>query len=589
MEKARKTYLQDLQQIFDAANIGRMGANIADVLPILEQLVADRNIKGIQRFYQEVCTDTVDMNDDRDPFFHQFLMQFCNMKPCLGVKGEEEREPVTRNHYLCFKCIYHRGEADEFSVITFFKKQDLLLMDYKYQCFLMYNNLVGMETYLHVYEFKEPVFEEKQMVQCNNLVLSFKLEGTEQEALLHPAIQYSEDWTGFIYSRLEELGLAVRNVLVNGEDLIVVIDLCRTVTLKSSSLKYILGKVEEQLLLRLQDCHIYDNGHFFMVPGSINTRKHISINRKNALMFSNKRIEGNSFLRREDGYYRCYYVGMDYYPFPMVSLTKLAETVGFPRKEAESYAGGKKADGKWAENRKRYTHVGVERLEDLDKLISIRQEEISERFHFFRIMGNILFYLGKEVAEILQYMDERNKMLYGPVRISENCLLRIFIFCKEDYEKYLNNPALGIKYTNEKIVELLQIRPYEQHEMKQLIGRHEAGQRVWVSHIVSARKAYEPIKQENQANRKKAEDVLRQELLQMRQDGMSNNRIAKKKKLDLRRVDKLIGKNTEKAEKREFLKQQVIDMTEAGGTASEISKNLDISISTVRRIRAKGQ
>ncbi len=106
---------------------------------------------------------------------------------------------------------------------------------------------------------------------------------------------------------------------------------------------------------------------------------------------------------------------------------------------------------------------------------------------------------------------------------------------------------------------------------------------------VSTRKAYEPIKQENQVHRKKAEDALRQELLQMRQDGMSNNGIAKKKKLDLRRVDKLIGKNTEKAEKREVLKQQVIDMTEAGETASEISKDLGISISTVRRIRAKGQ
>lgn len=99
-------------------------------------------------------------------------------------------------------------------------------------------------------------------------------------------------------------------------------------------------------------------------------------------------------------------------------------------------------------------------------------------------MGNILFYLGKEVAEVLQYMDERNKMLYNPVRISENCLLRIFTFCKEDYEKYLSNPELGIKCTNEKIVELLQSRSYEQHEMKQLIGRHEAGQRIWVSHIV---------------------------------------------------------------------------------------------------------
>lgn len=576
----------DWEEKLNAAHIGRMKSSVAEVLQVFQQLVADRNIEGIQKFYQEVCTDTVDLNDDRDPFFHSFLMQFCNMKPCYGTK-EGRKEPITGNHYLCFQCVYHRGEADEFSVITFFKKRDLLQMEYKYQCFLMYNNLVGMETYLHTYEFKEPVFEEKQMVQCNNLVLSFKLEGTEQEELLHPATQYCEDWTTFIYSRLEELGLSARNVLINGEDLTVVIDLWRTVSLKSSSLKYILGRVEEQLLLRLHDCHIYDNGHFIMVPGSINAGKHISIHRKTALMFSNKEIEGNAFLKQEDGYYRCYYLGKDSYPFPAVSLTKLAETVGFPKKETVSPAKNGKAEGKHAENKKRYTRVGTERLEDLDKLIEMRQEEIRERFHFFRIMGNILFYLGKEPAEVLQYMDERNKSLYEP--ISENCLLRIFTFCKEDYEKYLTDPRLGIKYTNKRIVELLQIRPYEQWKMKQLIGKGEAKERVRVSHIISTRKAYGPVKQEKRYTREMKEEAIKQELLQMRQSGMSNYAITKKKKISLCRVNKLIGKDTKKHEEKELLKLRVMNMTEDGRTSSEISKELGISERTVRRIRAEIQ
>ncbi len=570
----------------NAVNIGRMGSNIVEVLQILEQLVADRNTEGIQKFYQEVCTDTVDMNDDRDPFFHNFLMQFSNMKPCNEAK-EGRKEPITGNHYLCFKCVYHRGEVDEFSVITFFKKRDLLQMEYKYQCFLMYNNLVGMETYLHTYEFKEPVFEENQMVQCNNLVLSFKLEGTEQEELLHPATQYCEDWIAFICNRLEELGLSARNVLINGEDLTVVIDLWRTVSLKSSSLKYILGRVEEQLLLRLHDCHIYDNRHFIMVPGSINAGKHISIHRKTALMFSNKNIGDGMFSKREDGYYRCYYVGADCYPFPAVSLTKLAETVGFPKKETVSPAKNRKVEDKQAENKKRYTRVGMERLEDLDKLIAMRQEEISERFHFFRIMGNILFYLGKEPAEVLQYMDERNKRLYEP--ISENCLLRIFTFCKEDYEKYLTDPKLGIKYTNKKIVELLQIRPYEQWDMKQLIGEGEAEERVKISHIISTRKAYEPVKQEKRYAREMKEEAIKQELLQMRQSGMSNYAITKKKKISLCRVNKLIGKDTKKYEEKELLKLRVMNMTADGRTSSEISRELGISERTVRRIRAEIQ
>lgn len=570
--------IPDWREKINESSIGSIKSNMAEMLPILKQLVKDRNIEGIQKFYQKVCTDTVDMNDDRDPFFYKFLMQFCNVASCDGVM-EERAEPTTKHHYLCFKCVYHRGEEDEFSVITFFKKWDEIFPEYKYLCFLMYNNLVGMETYLHTYEFKEPVFDEKYMVQCNNLVLSFKLEGTEQENLLHPAVHYNEDWISFIYDKLEEMGLYARNVLINGEDLTVVIDLWRSITLKSSSLKYILGKVEEQLLFRLQDYHVYDNEHFFMVPGSINARKHISINRKTKLMFSNKNIEGNALVKREDGYYRCYYVGMNVYPFPAVSLSKLAETVGFPKKEKQEDTDKRKR----VENKKRFTRVGRERLEDLDKLVELRQDEIRERFHFFRIMGNILFYLGKEPAEVLQYMNDRNKRLYVP--ISESCLLRIFTFCKEDYEKYLSDTQLGIKYTNQRIVELLQIRKYEQEDMKQLIDEDEAEIRIRDSNIVSKRKAYEPIKQK----KKVAENVLKQELLQMRQDGMSNNEIAKKKKFDLRKVDRLIGKNMEKQEEKELLKWQVTHMTAEGMTASEISRSLGISISTVRRIRAKAQ
>lgn len=570
--------IPDWREKINESSIGSIKSNMAEMLPILKQLVKDRNIEGIQEFYQKVCTDTVDMNDDRDPFFYKFLMQFCNAASCDGVM-EERPEPITKHHYLCFKCVYHRGEEDEFSVIIFFKKWDEIFPEYKYQCFLMYNNLVGMETYLHTYEFKEPVFDEKYMVQCNNLVLSFKLEGTEQEDLLYPAIHYNENWISFIYDKLEEMGLYARNVLINGEDLTVVVDLWRSITLKSSSLKYILGKVEEQLLLRLQDYHIYDNEHFFMVPGSINARKQISINRKTKLMFSNKNIEGDALIKREDGYYRCYYVGMDVYPFLAVSLSKLAETVGFPKKEKQEDTDKRKR----IEYKKRFTRVGRERLEDLDKLVEMRQDEIRERFHFFRIMGNILFYLGKEPAEVLQYMNDRNKRLYTP--ISERCLLRIFTFCKEDYEKYLSDTQLGIKYTNQRIVELLQIRKYEQEEMKQLIDEDEAEIRIRNSNIVSKRKAYEPIKQK----KKVAENVLKQELLQMRQDGMSNNEIAKKKKFDLRKVDRLIGKNMEKQEEKELLKWQVTHMTAEGMTASEIGRSLSISISTVRRIRAKAQ
>ena len=54
-------------------------------------------------------------------------------------------------------------------------------------------------------------------------------------------------------------------------------------------------------------------------------------------------------------------------------------------------------------------------------------------------------------------------------------------------------------------------------------------------------------------------------------------------------MDRLIGKNTEKEAERELLKQRAIDMTAKGKSASKISKELGVSVSTVRRIRAKAQ
>ena len=78
------------------------------------------------------------------------------------------------------------------------------------------------------------------------------------------------------------------------------------------------------------------------------------------------------------------------------------------------------------------------------------------------------------------------------------------------------------------------------------MGRHEAWERNKVSHIISTRKAYAPIKHDKRYAREMKEEADKEEFLQMRQLGMSNNQIAKKKHVDTRKVDRLIGKNTEK-------------------------------------------
>lgn len=543
--------------------------NLIEMLPIFQQLVKDRNIEGIQEFYQNVLTDPYDINDDRDSYFHQFIMQFCNMNEF--TTNEENKEPKTKDNYLCFKVVANRGKANEFSFLTYFKKEELFLADYKYLSFLMYNNLTGLETYLYIYELKAPELKEENETQCNNIVLSFKLDKTEKSYLVHPTNNFEENCLNYVLDELNYYGLTVRNTLINGEDLTVIVDLQRTINLKCQKLKALLKMVESELLNKFSNLHIYDNNGFFMIPGSVNSTQK-TIQKKNIFTYENKVIENGVLEKKEFSFQRCYFIGEPFYNFKPASFSEVASLVGFPKTET------KKKVNKFSENKIRYTKVGKERLEDLDKLAKMRQNEIIEKFNFFRIMGNILFYLGLDIGDVLQYMNQRNKMLYRGV--SEEFLLKIFLFCKEDYEKYLINASNGIKYTNEKIVELLHIRPYEQQEMKQLINQTEAEFRERIRCRIKSREKYEIIKEANQEKK----NALKEELLQLRQNGFSNKEIAKLQQIDVRRIDRFIGRDNLKQD----LEENIRKMLEEKKTVSEICKVLNVSESKVRRMKKRG-
>ena len=57
--------IPDWREKINESSIGSIKSNMAEMLPILKQLVKDRNIEGIQEFYRKVCTDTVDMKIGR--------------------------------------------------------------------------------------------------------------------------------------------------------------------------------------------------------------------------------------------------------------------------------------------------------------------------------------------------------------------------------------------------------------------------------------------------------------------------------------------------------------------------------------------
>lgn len=538
--------------------------NLIEMLPIFQQLVKDRNYEAIQAFYNNIFTYGYDMNDDRDRYFHDFIMTFCNMEnlPCIKNK----KEPKTKKNYLCFKIVGNRGEENEFSFFAFFEKQELSLLDYKFKSFLMYNNLTGLETYLYTYEFDKPEFKEENETQCNNLVLCFKLKGTENENILKNKTYFGGDAYFLVCNELEKYGLTIRNTLLNGEDLIVVVDLYRTMNLKCKNLKYTLKQVEKELLNRFKNLHIYDNKGFFMIPGSINSCYKTN-EKHNFYTYKTKVIENNDLVQKESNYYRCYFSGEEFFYSPSADFSKIASLVGIEKYQPKK--------NMVVENKKRYTKVGEQRLEDLDTLMELRNGEIDDTFDFFRIMANTLFYLEKNASETFLYMNEKNDMLYKP--ISYEKLFNIFKFCKEDYEKYLINTKNGIKYTNERIVELLNVNRYEMKEMKQFIGAKEAKLRERNRSREKSKKNYAPIKEKNAEKRQKQAE----ELLVLRDNGLTNREIAEKMQMDIRKVDRLIGKDNKKQE----LEKKIKEMLSENKTVKEICNILNASESKVRRIK----
>lgn len=540
-----------------------MSTKPSEVVPILQALLENRNKDGIQWFYKNICTDTLDRND-RDDFFSNFILWFSNMKHYDEIK--ENNEPITGEHFLCFRCIYHRGLDDEFSIDIFFNKKEILESPYRYNQFLMYNNLVGLETFLYVYEFDKPINAKEYVVQCNNIVLSFCWKGTKYENTLNPPIYLSWDWYEILKNKFNEFGLNFRNALSNGDDLIIILDLYRTLNLKDKNLSFVLQEVKNKLLLELKDFYIYDNKDLFMVPGSINYEYKKIQKNKNNQYFTCKEIIDGVFVDNEFSYRKCYMLGEDYFNTGLVSLTNLANILYKKNDETKEFKTKIHRN-----NYIRYKKVGEERLIDFDTLLLYRNFDIKESFLYISIIANVLFYLNKNEAEIMLYLQEKNNLLVNKLTYSQ--LFHILEYNKKNYEFYKNNADMGIKYSNDAIVKKLHITDSEQDKMLQLISKKTAELRTKYNKREYAKKVY---KQKKLLNQEKKENFNRN-CENLFECGFSQKQIANKMNRDIRKVNMVLGENKN-------IDIQIKEMISLGISKKEISEILHVSKSKISKI-----
>ena len=192
-------------------------------------------------------------------------------------------------------------------------------------------------------------------------------------------------------------------------------------------------KMIEVLKLFGADAKCSDPTHVFRVPGSINLKTNeeaniISFNANKTIsivdLANNLGVESGNGRSNDK------------------AITQSKEKKSRPKKKY--YITRSVAKSK-------YSRVNIQRDEDLQKLLELRNYDIEGfRDLFFHIASINCFYMGMNEQDVLSYMNELNSNLVSPI----NTIDALVRYAKNNYDTYLVDESKAIKYTNQDIVEL---------------------------------------------------------------------------------------------------------------------------------------
>ena len=228
--------------------------------------------------------------------------------------------------------------------------------------------------------------------------------------------------------------------------------------------------------------------------------------------------------------------------------------------------------------RSRYTKVNVQRDEDFNALLEMRNYDIEGcRNMFFHLMSVNCFYLGMSEQETAAYLKDINNQLIAPY----DGLDAVIRYAKSNHEAYEEDYDNAIKYKNRTIVELLGITEEEQKSMKQLIGQEEADRRIEESAQKKLLKKRRDTETKNEQLKEKILELRYRKLL-------DNEQIAGCCDMDKRTVAKMVGKTPKFVLiGRVDTKQNVFLYSLEHMTNAEIAEQLNISVSTVKRMKCQ--
>ena len=273
-----------------------------------------------------------------------------------------------------------------------------------------------------------------------------------------------------------------------------------------------------------------------------------------------------------------------------ITLSELAAAVGICKGKTASDKKKKSRQRKFemyypSLDKSRYTKVNVQRDEDFNTLLELRNYSIEGyRNILFHLMSVNCFYLGMDEDSVRDYLNEINRSLAAPY----DSLDAVIRYAKHNHERYEEDYEGAVKYTNRRIVELLDITGEEQAHMKQLIGQKEADKRAEESNKKSIVRQMEKKRKDTMAKR----CDLQEEMLALRyRKLLDNGQIASQVGRNVKTVDRQIGMTPKFVLVGRMSREEAVYYHVHWGhkTNAEVAEIMGISVSSVHNAKRKLQ
>ena len=329
-----------------------------------------------------------------------------------------------------------------------FNEQHLISM-------IVFSNFLHMNMYTSMSDYKSVKRNTSNLYGSRMINIDLDVYNTKYE-------DYEDDeFYNAMMPCFKQIGIEPSIYMSSGHGKYISFILENNINFKAKGMKDLYQNVCKKIIELLApfgaDAKCSDPTHVFRVPGSINLK-------------TNEEAFIISFDENKT-----------------ISIGELATNLGIENTKVEN----KTSKAKTSSNKKKstpkrkftmpksvakskYTRVNIQRDEDLQRLLELRNYDIvGFRNIFFHILAVNCFYIGLPEYEVLAYLHSLNNELINPY----NAIESVVNYAKKNYDTYLIDENKAIKYTNLDIVKMLSITKEEQKEMQQLIDREEFKQR----------------------------------------------------------------------------------------------------------------